>query len=334
MAKLFKSSFDADSSTVANDVRDGFSGYISIEEAKRIASLPTTLSENDMVNERDLIEQRANSNAVYHYSSKWEDQVVRQIKEYAKICNCEVNVVNPDDEGILKLASVKFDDETFSREASATTTQPTIEIDDPFEKDIDTSYLNKVDWEKVVASTKLSSPKTTAGSARVVAISGNERIDVHPHMVTHRGNNNITNPYAIDDLVKDEEQDVGVRLRQANKQKEEARKAEVRASDKLMAQQAQEKGYGAFANQHTIMITESSDGQSGIKPKSALDFNTIPETTAGEQLAEKNASRKESIQRKKSEDERSWDEPNGASRWSISDVFASSLEKHLGITKQ
>lgn len=333
MAKLFKSAFDADTSIVAPE---NFYGCISVEEAKRIASLPSSLSDADLIEERSVIEAKAQANDIYHYSSQWDDTVIKHLKEYASIFNCGVKAINPEDEGIQQLANASEEQESLNKEASSTNSavaQPTIELDDPFERNVDMSHLNKIDWERVVPESKLSSPKSTASSARVISISGNERVDVHPHLTTARGRNSITNPYALDDLAKDESQDVGQRLRQASELKEKARQAEVRASDKLMAQQAQAKGYGAFANQHTVIITDSADGQSNIRPKSALDFTSMPDKTAGEMLAEESAKRKSSIQRNNNEDKDSWNKPSRASRYSISDVFAESLEKQLNKNK-
>ena len=80
MTKLFKSAFDVDDLSFKVNK---FHGYVSQADAKRIISLPESISEDGLVEQRDLIEKCASSKSKYFYSSKWNGETVGQIREYA-----------------------------------------------------------------------------------------------------------------------------------------------------------------------------------------------------------------------------------------------------------
>lgn len=321
MTKLFKSSFDTDELSLN---LNKFAGYVSSSEAKRLISLPTNLSEDDVVDQRDLIEKCASSNSVYFYNNKWSKETVGQLKEYACVCGCECRGIDPNDEKVIEMSQEK---EGTIKEASASPKNSLV-LKDPFEREIDTSYLNKIDWQKITPASKVGKPNTMMTSSSVISIGGGEDPLKNPRLNVRRGQNSVAVPDSIGKIIENKKVDVGVRLREEANNRSEFRKSELKATEKQMVQEAEAKGFGSLSSKGKIIVTETLNAQPGIRGKGAFNFD-LPDQTKGESLKNQNAARKESIQREAKTNDREWDNPQGSSKHVISSDLIDSLRENL-----
>ena len=69
---------------------------INSKELERIASMPSSLTEDDMVAEKSEIEKCANSKKPYHFNAKWSEASQAELKEYASVCGAKLTAVNPE----------------------------------------------------------------------------------------------------------------------------------------------------------------------------------------------------------------------------------------------
>ena len=289
---------------------------------------------NDMVlaQECDRIDVCSSKGSKYHYNSKWDDAIVRHLKEYAIACgmkSSDIQGFNPDN--ITAIASTK---EPFIKTAQ-TVCEDEISLKDiwkdPFriEERSNTSYMDGANWETVKKQSVIDKISTTGRN--VVPLRGEDNYFLNSDVNLAINQNSITNPYAIEQLAKSAEDDTGVRLKKELAAKEaqkvknhsEWQKEKIAAMDKI-----------DIVPKGTVFPTESLNASTGLnKPSSQMgvyakfDPSSIPEKTKGESLSSVNAKRKESIQRPKVVND--WEKPSMQSARSISDDFVNALASKL-----
>jgi len=302
---------------------------INNKDIQRINSLPDkgTLTEDQLVQERDNIEKCAERKEQYHFNSNWDKKTVDSLKEYAKVCGLKDEKFNPVSSDYTK----ELETLSLKKEDIMKTSKQDVKLEfDPFHlKEVDQKESKKDDWEKVSKTPSLDDkPSMNTGAIR--ASRGGEDYSINAYTQTARGQNTIGNPDAIKNLIEDKQEDTGARLKKENEQKRQARKKnhEEWQKEKIEAMSQLE-----IVAKGKVFPTESMNAQPGIKNAnmgafSKFDPASIPDKTAGEQLAEKNKERKQSIQRK-AEKDADWQNLKSASKGTISDNFSESLKKKL-----
>jgi hypothetical protein len=331
MSKILKNSYQPIDETLVSLA--SFGGCLSSEDIGQIKILPKNIDEDSIIEERDNIEKCASSNKVYYYNSNWANDSIAQLKEYATVCKCKTLGINPDGEDFLKKAN---EIEKIHKEASVAVKEPSplSAVMDPFnlDRDIDTSYLNKdKSWDKLSPEAKISKPTVLDKQHSITNAGGGDDYLKNAHLTVRRGQNSVTNPNAIESIVNDKSEDVGLRIRKERKEQEIGRKSEIVASEKKIALQGKDSGFGAIL-QGKVKMTESLNAQPGLKNKNI--FNLDAKQTDGEKLAKQNEQRKASIQREVQKDERSWDKPQSQATHEISDVFTKTLAEKLKSIKK
>ena len=331
MSKILKNSYQQMDETLIS--LSSFHGCLSYDDIAQIQLLPKSINEDGIVEERDKIEKCASSNKTYYYNSNWNEESIGQLKEYATICKCTMIGVNPEGEDFLKksdeIAKMHKQASTSIKESS-----PLSEVMNPFnlDREIDTSYLKKdMSWDKLSPESKMLKPIASNKQHSIVSIGGGEDYFKTPHLNIRKGQNSVTNPNAIDSIVNNKSEDVGLRIRKERKELEAGRKAEIIATEKQIVQKAKDIGFGSIPH-GTVTLTESLNAQPGIKNKNI--FNLDAEQTAGEKLADQNRQRRASIQREAKKDDRLWDKQQPQATHEISDVFIKSLSEKLKLIKK
>ena len=280
------------------------------DNVSRLSSMPKELDEGGLVAERAAIEACSSSGKTYLYSSHWSDGAKQELVEYAAICGCKAAAIDPESD-VVK-AAVK---PAIVKEASATprdAAKPAakgLDIGDVFgiDKKGDTSHLAMTKWEQLTAESKLGKPDVMLHRAgAVLPLGGGETYEKSPHLRVKPGQNSVTAPDAIGDMLKDKGEDIGTSLRRQNAERKAIHEAGVKEKDEALAgKMAKDKDYGAYSNRH-VHMTESMVAQPGIREgkimagafqKSVAD---MPARTQGEQLAEQAGQRKAGIQRQAS----------------------------------
>jgi hypothetical protein len=331
MSKILKNSYQQIDETLIS--LSSFHGCLSSDDIGQIKLLSKNINEDGIVEERDKIEKCASSNKTYYYNSNWNEESIEQLKEYATICKCKTIGVNPEGEDFLK----KSDEiEKMHKQASTNIKESSLlsDVIDPFnlDREIDTSYLKKdMSWNKLSSTSKILKPIASNKQHSIVSIGGGEDYFKNLHLNVRRGQNSVINPNAIDSIVNDKSEDVGLRIRKERKERETGRKAEIIATEKQIVQKAKDIGFGSIPH-GTVTLTESLNAQPGIKNKNI--FNLDAEQTAGEKLADQNRQRKASIQREAKKDDRLWDKQQPQATHEISDVFTKSLSEKLKLIKK
>ena len=331
MSKILKNSYQAIDETLLS--LSSFDGCLSSGDVGEIKVLPKSINEDSIVEERDRIEKCASGNKVYFYNSNWDNDSISQLKEYATVCKCKISGINPDGEDFLKKAN---EIEKMHKEASTTVKEPSplSAVMDPFnlDRDIDTSYLDKnKSWDKLSPESKMSKPTASSKQHSIISAAGSDDYFKNVHLTTRRGQNSVTNPNAIDSIINDKSEDVGLRLRNARKEQEIGRKSEIIATEKKIIQDGKDMGFGSIPH-GKVKLTEAMNAQPGIKNKDL--YNLDAKQTDGEKLAKKNEQRKASIQREVQKDERLWDKPQSQATHEISDVFTKTLAEKLKSIKK
>jgi hypothetical protein len=302
------------------------------EDIGRLTSMPKEATDDTVVSERATIEACSSSGKTYIYSSRWPENVKQQLVEYAAICGCKSVDVDPESEAVKTAvkAAVK---PTMNKEASATPkSQPqkkTLDIGDVFrlEHKGDTSHLEKAKWEHLTAESKMATPDVvTHKTGSILPIGGGESYEKSPHLRVKPGQNSVTAPDAIGDMLKDKGEDIGTSLRRQKAEREAIRQAGAKASEEALAgKMSKDKDYGAYGNRR-VHMTEAMTAQPGIRDGKIMagafqkNVEKMPDKTQGEQLRGQAEQRKAGIQRQASASKPEF-RVMGSAKHTLSDVF-------------
>ena len=314
-------------------VNNKFASLEAIDNDRLSKIATATISENDLVEEMDLIEKCASSNSIYHYNSAWSKETVSQLKEYATVV------------GLKDFVPVELTKSCMTSTASSNTMIKTASKEntlldglknvwaDPFkiEERSETKHMDKKNWQVIEAESKMKEQPSMSNKS-VMALRGGENYNTNSDIKTAPGNNSITDPSAIETLANDTKEDTGVRLRREQSEKEQ--------NKKTAHNQWQQDVIDSMKHRNTIaegkvFQTETMVVQSGLNSPSSqmgvyakFDKNSIPEKTQGELIKEQNNTRKESIQRKSEKND--WEQPKGQNVRTVSDLFSEELKKNMG----
>ena len=301
------------------DDKSSFSDeYISPDSAQKISS--SSVSDNDLVSQRDEIEKCTKEGKSYHYNAKWSDKVKSELKEYALACGMNMDrfkAVRP--ENIDNIISVHKEANMSPEE---TKKDSKMALKDPFKIDeINEKKSERSDWQEIKKAKNLSDKPSM--DSRVIPVRGGEDINKNSDPKVARGQNSIKDPDAIKREIESSPEDTGARLRRENKEKE--------ASKKTNHQEWQKEKIKAMAGKEIIpnrkvFPTEVMNAQTGIK-KEPFDYSDMPEKTDGEKLKESQVEHKKSI---RGEDKKKHEfNIQSETKASVSDTFAEELKKHL-----
>jgi len=293
---------------------------VSTEEMKRLASLPSNVSDKNVVEEKDRIEACATNKKPYHYSAQWPDSIKSELKEYAMVCGMDMskfksinpNSIEASSSGIVKTAS-----------SGVAEVEPEKLVIDAFKIDekIASSH-EKTKWQaEGKDATKLADRPSMIG---IVPIRGGEDYFANSESKVARGQNSISDPDAIGKMSQSSIEDTGARLKRENAEKESAKKTrhEDWQKEKIAAMEGKEILPG-----RKVFPTESMNAQPGIKGN-IFDFNNVPDKTEGEQIKQANQERKEQIRGKEKGKFEFVLHKNPT--MNISEDFGEELKKHLG----
>lgn len=299
-----------------------------VEDISHIASMPTELSEEDLVTERSTIEACSSSGKTYLYSSNWSDDAKQQLVEYSSICGCKTASVDPD-----KVESQK---EVIQQEASVSaprivtaSSKNTLDIGDVFCLDSkgDTSHLNKAKWEQISSEAKTSTPDVISHrSGSIIPQGGGEDYSISPHHRVKPGQNSVMAPDAIGDMLKGKGDDIGTSLRRQNAERDAIRAAAAKVADTTLAgKMKKDEAYGSYSKGR-VHMTETMQAQPGIRDGTIMpgafqkSVKTMPERTTGEILKEQADQRKAGIQRQTTDAKKEF-KVEAAAKITLSDVF-------------
>ena len=326
MSKILRNNYQPLDETLIS--LSSLDGCLSSEDVSQIKTLPKGINEHGLVEERDKIEKCASTNKLYFYNSNWDNDSIGQLKEYATVCKCKTLAIDPDGEEFCKKANQI---EKMHKEASTVKNQsPLSAVMDSFnlDREIDTSYLAKNrSWDKLFPEAKISKPTASSKQHSIVSVGGGEDYLKNLHINVRRGQNSVADPNAIETIINDKSEDVGLRLRKERKDQETGRKSEITVVEKRMVQNAKDKGFGSVPN-GTVRLTEALNAQPGIRNKDAFHLD-VAKQTDGEKLIKKNEQRKASIQREVKKEERLWDKKQPQATHEISDIFTKALAENL-----
>jgi hypothetical protein len=299
--------------------------------------LPTELTEDELIDQRDLIEQCAAAGATYRFSATWSKNQKGELKEYALACGLDMDsfvevseqeqVVEASEEDVFqKVAS------GFSETVVASDETPRLVLNDPFGLDEIEDRDLTPQWERIEAEKKLSDKPSMMTNA-VKPIGGGEDYLANSDVPLASNQNSIVNPSAIEQLANSEVESTGERLARQAKEKQEQKALEHQQwqQDKVDAMEHRDE-----LPKGTVFPTESMNAQPGLNTPSSqmgvysnFDVDSIPEKTAGEQIADQNEARRQAI-RGEEKEKHEFKIQSEASR-SISDDFTESLKKNLGL---
>ena len=330
------------------------------EEAERIGLMPDRLSENGLIAERENIEASAKNGSLYHYSVKWDDATKSALREYAMVCGMDLSkfrAIDPEivleaNCGLCHQSQSSYDDFFKSKlqeklkEKGADSLDDLSEVEqkelfkevdncwkakdevtamlnDPFKLDekADMGHMEKANWEDTKKQDNMGLRPSMEGG--IVPIRGGEDYNKNPETRTARGHNSICNEDAIKNLVESDQEDTGARLKRENEERRDAlAKREAWEQEKIAELP------DASIVPHGIQPGGTGDAQPGIRGEDAFDFESLPEKTDGEKIAEANENRRKEIQ---GEDKEEFEfTPSKATARGISDLFGEELAKHLG----
>ena len=317
-------------------------------EAVRLAAITTDLSEDQLVEERDRIEQCANSKTTYHYASTWSADTQRQLLEYASICQVKSEAVASAAMQVQAAAVVPASlQKTAAVEAPApaqTPAQALAEsvaalIGDPFHlADAgDMKHMAASDWESIKPAVHASDRQSIAmTSASVINIGATNEASVPRYTRVAPGQNSMMEPNAIGALAESADNNTSARLRQEAKDRHSKRTDANRQRDAEMVAKAEaaEQEFPGITPRGTVMATDAKAATGGFKGGQLVLASELPELTAGEKIRQGNQDRKAGIQRQKVADRTDWDTLKGASRHEMqilsSETILDALKKQMG----
>ncbi len=299
--------------------------YISQAEVERVQSLPDKdLTEDQVVEQREVIEKCAESNSLYHYNSQWSEKVKSALREYATVCGLDgskFKAVHP--EYFESITVIADGHKTIKKEAKM--------VIDAFHLDDigDMDHMKESNWESVHKQSNLAMRPSMEGS--VIPMRGGEDYYANSDTKTVRGQNSITEPDAIGAFADSEVEDTGARLRRENKERANSREVKHKAWEqgKIDAMAGTD-----IIPKGSVFPTEVLDAQPGLNNNkmhmgvySDYDLKDLPDRTDGECLAELNEGRRREIQGAPKEEHDF--QPQTHQVRGISDSFAEELKKHI-----
>lgn len=301
-----------------NDKSNFSEEYISPDKAQKISS--SSVSDNDLVSQRDEIEKCAKEGKSYHYNAKWSDQVKADLKEYALACGMNMEkfkAVRP--ENIDDIISV-HKEANMSKEDTKKDSK--IALKDPFKIDeINEKKAERNNWQEIKKAKNLGDKPSM--DSRVIPVRGGEDISKNAEPKVARGQNSIKDPDAIKREIEAGPEDTGARLKRENKEKEASKKTKHQEWEqgKIKAMAGKE-----IVPNRRVFPTEIMNAQSGIK-KQPFDYSDLPDKTDGEKLKDAQTEHKKNI---RGEDKKKHEfNLQAETKASISDTFAEELKKHL-----
>lgn len=296
------------------------------------------MNDDRLVGEMEYLEKCASENRPYFYSSAWSDRAKGRIREYASVCECDIEEID------LNSLEVKAYTQHLTKTAHVEDESSVpFEVMDAFKLDEKAAAADhlaqKENWQQVKnpvrASDMTEEDRMTSRTIKSHAGSGVERHDATPHLKVRPGQNSVAAPDAIGDEIRSTAEDNGVRLRREAKERAETRKHARSEWERDAVAHAEKLGQGAMATPKVSKHTNTYTYHSGIKDRAGVmpgvfqkEIIDLPDLTAGEKLKQKNASRRSGIQRK-ADKSRDWDsiEHTRQSEFSISDTFYEELKK-------
>lgn len=301
-------------------------GLITEEDAEVLSRLPRTLTNENIVGQREKIEACASNNSVYYCRSDWDNKNVSSLKEYATICGLDENKFKVvEAESVEDLKQVRASDskemikgvkkaELISKASKNPSEAVELIMKDPFNIDeLQNASEIKKSWSPEIQKQAKLEEKPSMLTNAVKPIRGGEDYFKNSD-VNLSTQNSITNPSAIEKFIETAE-DNGAKLK---KQKEiSAQKKED--SHKEWEQDKIDIMKDNMITNRRVFVTESMTAQPGI-------YSDVekPDKTAGEKIAEVNETRRKTV-----EEEKNNFVAGGSSFSGISESFAEQLSKFL-----
>jgi len=294
-------------------------------DSERLMGTPESLTEDDLISQRDIIEKCASDGGFYFYNVNWDKKSIADLKEYATACGLDslkFKETHPEYVEGIEVVRVEAQNAKMSKNASS---ENTLVLEDPFhlenvEEDRSTNP-NREDWETVTSQKHLGKrPSDMSGAVK--PLRGGEDYMINQFTQTARGQNTIGNPDAIKQYAEEGE-DTGERLRRENEERSTKHQRDHAEweQEKVASQEFEDKLRG------TVFPTEVMAAQSGIRDDFDITKQNLPEETEGEKLAASREARRQSIQREIPEN--NWESMKTASVRCISDTFTDELKKAL-----
>lgn len=282
------------------------------------------LDEDTLSEEFTAIEKCVASKSPYYFNSKWSNDNIDRLKEYASIVGLDkitsvdlINVTTENEMNMTKTASVETKENPINKLKEL--------WKDPFniEEKANTDYMKKTDWEKIKKAEKITT--VTLDARSVMSLKGGENYNINSNRTVAPGQNSITDPDAIGKLAKSTTKEGGEVIKEsiAKRNQEKIDASKTWEKDKIDSME-----FRNIVAKGKVFCTENITQQRGSKSIEALKFNpeSIPIHTAGEELSIKN---KENETIRKQEHKERWEKNNGESNRNMSDVFAESLKNSL-----
>jgi len=306
--------------------------YISKEAMERVKDLPLdSLSEEQIVSECEQIEKCSSNGALYNYNSKWGNDTISHLKEYAMASGLDMDKFKGLHPEYIEEITVVQASANQIREAQvqAPTREKSALENDPFKLEGlgDDKYMEKTNWEDIKKQEDLTDKPSMMTNA-IKPVRGGEDYNANSYSQLPKAQNSITDPNAIETYAETDTEDTGARLKRENEEK-------VAQRDERHASWEQNKiddmEHADIIPKGTVFPTESMNAQPGLNSGAAklanIKAEDIPEKTQGEMIAENNDARKKDIQRK--EVSQTWEHIETASVRGVSNSFADALKKAL-----
>ena len=299
--------------------------YITQAEVERVQSLPIEdLNEDQIIEQREVIEAAADNGDIYHYNSSWSDGIQSSLKEYATVCGL--------DESKFKAVQPEYIESlTVEASAEAIIKREADVQNDPFKLDTkgDMEHMEESNWEDVHSAQNLEFQPSMEGG--IIPVRGGEDYYANSDPQTAPGQNSITDPSAIETFAESVEEDTGARLKRENEEKANSRDVKHKEWEQ---EHIEAQGNTDIVPKGNVFPTEVMNAQPGLDNNqlqmgiySDYDLQDMPDKTHGERLAELNEERRQEIQGAPKEDHDFQPEAHNAR--GISDTFADQLKKHI-----
>jgi len=314
---------DGEKITVSKDLHDRIT---------KIASISV-----DVTEECENIENCAKSKTPYLYNQKWSNDVKKELKEYASVCNLDSNnfkEIDPD----FMLSQISHIVEAAENKSSiiklASVENPTILdtakeiIADPFKLSNIKDRVKEPNWQNV-AKQSILTDKPSILSNSIKAVRADENCCLNIDTKVARGTNSIADPDAIKKLTESNEKQPG----EIVKERKEAaiqEKIQEKKNQNIEWQNEILKAAGdiGIIPKGKVFKTESCVFKQGYgtedQPKmgafKTVDPDSMPDKTMGETISEFNKAKKEA--------KKHIFEVKKECAASISDEFAQSLKKY------
>ena len=305
-------------------------GLITSQDVEAFDKLPSKLTDEDIIGQRDKIELCASNGSVYYCNSEWDKSATSSLHEYASICGLpedKFKSINPKRVEVTK--NVQFEaDKSMTKEIrkaelcvkASKSASEAVELlaKDPFNLDkIANAEEMQNKWTPEVGKQEILSEKPSMMSGAIKSIRGGEdyfsNSDIN--LVTQ---NSITSPDAIKTFAENGE-DNGAKLKQEQKDKTAKKEIERKAWEQGKVDAMTPSGNEGVVAKGCVFPTEIVKGTTGIYKEIER-----PDKTMGEKLVEANEVRKTQVDKEKHEFI-----PGKASTSGISDTFANELAKYL-----